>query len=263
VGSLDLIDVARWLGRKANELSFGPPVTHVYNPLSYAWEPHRCYLDRFGRGEREVILLGMNPGPWGMVQTGVPFGDVEMVRGWLGIEGRLRRPRKEHHKRPVMGFECHRREVSGGRLWGWARSRCSSPERFFERFIILNYCPLAFLEESGRNRTPDRLPAKETMPLFELCDEALRRSVSVVQPRSVVGIGRFAERRARSALQGEQIDIGFVSHPSPANPGANRGWDRLVESELRDLGIALPCAPSRTSHEPVGRSHRVSEGRRQ
>lgn len=237
---MKLIDSARRLGREIDGFSFGPPVTHVYNPLSYAWEPHRRYLKRVGEHEREVLLLGMNPGPWGMVQTGVPFGDVVLVRDWLGIDGPVERPEKEHPKRPVLGFECHRREVSGQRLWGWVRHRFSSPERFFERFLVLNYCPLAFLEESGRNRTPDRLPRKESERLFEVCDEALQREVSILNPKWVLGIGRFAERRAKHVLEGQGIDVGFLSHPSPANPRVNQGWDRIVEEELRGLGIELP-----------------------
>ncbi|HXV65399.1 MAG TPA: uracil-DNA glycosylase family protein [Vicinamibacteria bacterium] len=240
VGALKLIEGARRLGRKLDALSFGPPVTHVYNPLSYAWELHRRYLERYGDGEREVVLVGMNPGPWGMVQTGVPFGDVEMVRDWLGIDGRVGRPKKEHPRRRVRGFECHRSEVSGHRLWGWARERFGSPERFFERFFVLNYCPLAFLERSGRNRTPDHLPAKETAPLFELCDETLYRAVGYLRPRWVIGIGRFAERRAQRALTDLEVNVGFLSHPSPANPRSNRGWDRLAEEQLHTLGIEVP-----------------------
>ena len=154
-----LIGVARRLSRAVQELDFGPPVSHVYNPLVYAWESHRTYLERYGQGRKEVIFLGMNPGPWGMAQTGVPFGEVGLVRDWLGIESAVAKPEREHPKRPVEGFDCRRSEVSGRRLWGWARERFGTPEQFFSRFFVANYCPLVFLEESGRNRTPDRLPA--------------------------------------------------------------------------------------------------------
>ncbi|HKJ89152.1 MAG TPA: single-stranded DNA-binding protein, partial [Gammaproteobacteria bacterium] len=136
-------------------------MTHVYNPLDYARNPHRRYLERYGRGRREVLLVGMNPGPYGMVQTGVPFGDVGMVRDWMGIEGEVGHPRREHPKRPVEGFGCTRGEASGRRLWGWARDRFGAAEAFFERFYVANYCPLAFFEESGANRTPDKLPRED------------------------------------------------------------------------------------------------------
>jgi single-strand selective monofunctional uracil DNA glycosylase len=218
-------------------LRFGPPVTHVYNPLEYAWASHQLYLRRFGRRRREVVLLGMNPGPWGMAQTGIPFGDVEMVRDWLGIEAPVERPEREHPRRPVEGFACRRSEVSGRRLWGWARDLFGAPEQFFRRFIVVNYCPLSFMEESGRNRTPDKLPAREREPLFAACDESLRRMVAYYRPELVIGIGRFANQRAAAALTGLPVRLDLAPHPSPANPQANRGWAGQMTSVLEKLGI--------------------------
>jgi single-strand selective monofunctional uracil DNA glycosylase len=214
-------------------------VTHVYNPLVYARAAHEAYLARFAGRGREALLLGMNPGPWGMAQTGVPFGDPILVREWMGIEAPVGRPRKEHPRRPVRGLESPRREVSGRRLWGWARQRFGPAASFFGRFLVLNYCPLAFLEESGRNRTPDRLPPAEREPLERICDEALREMVEALGPRMVVGIGRFAERRARLALGQGDLVAGSIPHPSPASPAANRDWAGAAETAFRDLGIRL------------------------
>src|SRR5690606_33044726 len=236
---MDLVDISRALAERVATLEFAPPVCCVYNPLQYAREPHELYLRRYGERDHEVLLLGMNPGPFGMVQTGVPFGDVSMVRDWLGITGRVERPPAEHPKRPVHGFACTRTEVSGSRLWGWARDRYGTPERFFERFFVVNYCPLAFVEESGRNRTPDKLPAAEQAALLAACDEALRRVVLHLSPRFVIGIGGFAERRARSALGDCTAAIGTILHPSPASPLANRGWSAAIERQLTELGIEL------------------------
>jgi len=235
----DLAAIARDLRDEVSRLSFAPPVTHVYNPLEYAWEPHEEYLRRYGAGTKEVVLVGMNPGPWGMAQTGVPFGEVSLVRDWLGIDGAVGAPADPHPKRPVEGFGCRRSEVSGRRLWGWARERFGPPERFFARFFVANYCPLAFLEESGRNRTPDKLPAGECRPLYAACDRALRRTAELLAPRRVVGIGAFAEKRARAALEGLDVPIGSVLHPSPASPAANRDWSGEAERQLREQGIEL------------------------
>ena len=234
---MNLVDNARRLQRAVAALDFGPPVAYVYDPLDYAWEPHRDYLERYARGHPEVLLVGMNPGPFGMAQTGVPFGDVEMVRGWLGITGAVRQPARVHPKRPVIGFACARREISGQRLWGWARDTFGTPERFFARFFVANYCPLAFVEASGRNFTPDKLPADERAPLFAACDRALAALVRHLAPRHVVGIGKFAAQRAAHALAGEQITIGSVPHPSPASPIANRGWAGQMTRALEDIGI--------------------------
>ncbi len=231
--------IAAELSAELAPLRFGPPVTHVYDPSRYAAEVHRAYLERYGSSPKEVVLLGMNPGPWGMAQTGVPFGEIAAVRDWLGLAGAVGRPGHEHPKRPVQGFACPRSEVSGRRLWGWARHRFGTPERFFTRFFVHNYCPLVFMEESGRNRTPDRLPAAERAPLFAACDRALRRSVERLGAGRVVGVGRFAEERAREALAGLDVEIGRILHPSPASPLANRDWGGQVERQLAALGIRL------------------------
>ena len=235
-----LIDIAAELAAEASRLKFTTPVTHVYNPLDYAWRAHAQYLELYGDAPKEVLFLGMNPGPWGMAQTGVPFGEVSAVRDWLGIDSEIRRPEHEHPKRQITGFSCSRSEVSGARLWGWAREVFGTPRRFFSRFFIANYCPLAFLEESGRNRTPDKLPAAEREPLLKICDRALRRTVEYLQPKMVVGVGAFAEGRARSALDGIDVAIGRILHPSPASPAANRGWAEQATRELRELGVDLP-----------------------
>ncbi len=236
---MTLHDVTKWLVTELHALRFAPPVAHVYNPLEYAAAPYALYLDRYGLKPREVVLLGMNPGPFGMVQTGVPFGDVTSVRDFLKIEAPVERPASEHPKRPVLGFDIGRGEVSGKRIWSWAAETFTTPEAFFKRIFVANYCPLAFLEKGGKNRTPDKLPKAERQALFGLCDEALRRTVEVLKPRLVVGIGRFAEKRAREALDSTGIEIGNVLHPSPASPKANQGWAAQATTQLRDLGVRL------------------------
>jgi single-strand selective monofunctional uracil DNA glycosylase len=238
---MTLVDISRALSERVASLRFAAPVCCVYNPLDYARASHELYLSRYGSGSKEVLLLGMNPGPFGMAQTGVPFGEVAMVRDWLGIVAPVVKPPHEHPKRPVLGFACERAEVSGARLWGFARDRFGTPERFFERFFVANYCPLAFVEESGRNRTPDKLPAEEQRALLAACDEALRSVVRSLRPRIVVGVGGFAEQRARAALAGESVAVGMILHPSPANPLANRGWADVVERQLEELGVSLPA----------------------
>jgi single-strand selective monofunctional uracil DNA glycosylase len=174
---MDLKTITAGLVEKVSGLTFGFPVSHVYNPLVYAHAPHARYLKRYGRPPREVLFLGMNPGPWGMAQTGVPFGEISAVREWMGIDAPVAVPFVEHPKRPILGFSCPRTEVSGRRLWGWARNRFETPERFFSRFFVANYCPLVFMEESGKNRTPNTLPKTESGPLFTACDQALRETV--------------------------------------------------------------------------------------
>src|SRR6188768_1279806 len=99
-----LREISRRLATRVSGLRFAAPVAYTYNPLLYARAPHEAYLERYGQGPKECLLLGMNPGPFGMAQTGVPFGDVGMVRGWLEIEGAVTKPAREHPGRPVSGF---------------------------------------------------------------------------------------------------------------------------------------------------------------
>ena len=117
----DLFRITDDLLEALDPLEFSDPVTHIYNPLKYARSAYDEYLERYGRKPKEVLLLGMNPGPWGMVQTGVPFGEISAVRDWMGIKPHGGTPGTGHPKRPIEGFLCKRREVSGKRLWGWAK----------------------------------------------------------------------------------------------------------------------------------------------
>jgi len=233
------VSLTRALAREVDVLRFAPPVEYVYNPLVYARNPLEQYLTRFAHKPVEVLLLGMNPGPFGMAQTGVPFGEVSIVRDWMGIQGPVQHPPHEHPKRPITGFDCPRSEVSGKRLWGWAQDRFGAAEEFFARFFVWNYCPLVFLEESGRNRTPDKLPKPERDALFAVCDANLSRMVDFLNPGLVLGIGRFAEGRAIAALGTDGPRIGTILHPSPASPIANRGWAPQAERQLLDLGVEL------------------------
>lgn len=234
----------RSLAREASKLRFEAPVACVYNPLEYAAEAAEAYVTRFLRAPIDALFLGMNPGPWGMVQTGIPFGEVGLVRDWMGIEASIGKPPREHPKRPVEGFACARSEVSGRRLWGWVAERFGTPEAFFERFFVWNYCPLVFMEEGGKNRTPDKLTASERQALFALCDQALAGLVEACQPQRIIGVGRFAQKQARAALGPDSIPVETVLHPSPASPIANRGWAPQAEAQLIAMGLDLPTSPA-------------------
>lgn len=206
-------------------------VSHVYDPLKYAWNAHEWYVNQFGNSRKDILLVGMNPGPWGMAQTGVPFGEVSAVRDWMGMPSSIviGKPENEHPKRPVTGLSCARSEVSGKRFWTeWARKTYGDdPKDFFNRFYVHNYCPLMFLESSGKNRTPVQLRAYERKLVSDICDKALREVVQAVKPRVVCGVGGFATERCRFALK-DLVEKGLLIqgmlHPSPASPIANRGW---------------------------------------
>ncbi|MDR3213994.1 MAG: single-stranded DNA-binding protein [Azoarcus sp.] len=233
-----LIAAAQELSATVEKMDFAAPVTHVYNPLDYAWNIHENYLCRYGDGRKRVVFLGMNPGPFGMVQTGVPFGEVAAVRDWLGLEGPVAQPAHVNPKRPVEGFACTRSEVSGRRLWGLFRDRFDTADAFFAAHFVANYCPLAFLVD-GRNLTPDKLPGTEQAALLAACDAHLRALVAALEPEWLIGIGGWAEARAVAALEasGGGPRIGRILHPSPASPAANRGWAEAASRQLIGFGV--------------------------
>ncbi|MEI6676008.1 MAG: uracil-DNA glycosylase family protein [Verrucomicrobiota bacterium] len=234
-----LIEAARHLAATLRGLEFSQPVTHVYRPLDYAWKSHEIYLQRFGIGLKRVLFLGMNPGPFGMAQTGVPFGEIAAVRDWMGIEATVERPQPEHPKRPVEGFACQRSEVSGRRLWGLFATNFPRAEDFFANHFVLNFCPLVWMSESGANLTPDKLPAAEMAPVEDACLAHLVAVIARLQPAYLIGVGAFAEERLRRAAEvlASKSVIGKVLHPSPASPVANRGWAQAATRQLQALGV--------------------------
>ena len=231
-----LIAQTQSLSKAVGKLTFSAPVSHVYNPLEYAWAPHEQYLRRFGNNSKKTVFLGMNPGPFGMVQCGVPFGEIAAVRDWMHIDAPVAKPTSENPERPIEGFACTRSEVSGRRLWGLFQQRFPNANDFFAEHFVANYCPLAFFDRS-RNLTPDKLSVSETEPLYAACDEYLRQLADALQPEWIVGVGGFAEARARQALAKHEVRIGKVLHPSPASPAANRGWAEAAEKQLVTQGI--------------------------
>ena len=239
-----LIEITKQLSKNVSDLSFSPPVAYIYNPLEYAWNSHKKYLEKYGEGKGRVLLIGMNPGPWGMAQTGVPFGEVSGVREFLGIQEQVQQPERTHPKRPIHGFECPRSEVSGRRVWEWAKHRYATSVNFFNAFFLINYCPLCFMEEGGKNRTPDKLKPEERDALFEVCDIALQKFVEALEPSKIVGIGGFAKKRAMKTLGRDDIET--ILHPSPASPMANRGWAPQIEKQFETMGVQMPL-PARVA----------------
>ena len=223
------------------------PATVILNPLRYAWAPHARYLERLAPpGDAEepwtgALWLGMNPGPWGMAQTGVPFGCVPLVRDFLGIEEAVEVPQNTHPKRPILGFACTRREVSGERLWGAIQEDAGSPEDFRQRHFITNYCPLVWQAESGKNLTPDKLPGERMAPVLAACDAHLAQVIRAVRPAQIIGVGTWAEKCAKRVVEAAalEVPVGRVLHPSPASPAANRGWAAAARTQLAALGHPL------------------------
>ncbi len=245
-----ILAAARELSLEVGQLSFSAPVAYTYNPLDYAWAGHEAYVRRFGGGKKEVLFLGMNPGPFGMAQTGVPFGEIAAVTLWMGLHAAISQPPATHPKRPVQGFSCPRSEVSGRRLWGLFEDMYGSADNFFAQAYVANYCPLIWMSESGANITPDKLPREQVAAVDAACQRHLVRLIDILQPRLLVGVGAYALKQLELAAANlpeelqKQLVSGTILHPSPASPVANKFWPQRPREQLLALleqtGLTLP-----------------------
>ena len=245
----EMIEAARLLSDEVNSLEFGEPVAYVYNPLHYAWDPHERYLSTYAAGKKKTLFLGMNPGPFGMAQTGVPFGEIDAVINWLHLFGMVSTPAKTHPKRPIEGFSCSRSEVSGRRLWGLFRDVYGSAEEFFKTAFVANYCPLIWMSESGANITPDKLSSSDRAMVDKACMDHLVRIIQVLVPEYLVGVGAYATKKleeAASMIPSANFKIGTILHPSPASPVANKNWPARPIEQLQEMGL-LPISSGNLS----------------
>lgn len=239
--SQQLLSVEQNLAIEVGKITFRSPVEYVYNPLEYAFNIHTMYVEKYCNTVKKILFLGMNPGPWGMVQTGVPFGEINMVRNWLKISGPVGKPAKEQPSRKVTGFQCTRSEVSGKRLWGLFQELCKSPEKFFKHAYIHNYCPIALMNKKGCNITPAELKGQEVQTLHAACDKALAKAISILKVEIVIGIGGYAEKRAQLVVQSSKLPVKVLClpHPSPRAVN-NKNWSEKATQKLSEFGL-LEC----------------------
>ena len=170
-----------------------------------------------------------------------------MVRDWMAITGDVPRPKTNTPNAPFKDLRARARRSAAPACGKWAQHRFGTPEAFFKRFFVVNHCPLAFLEESGRNRTLDKLPKHESQPLFQACDKALADTLEALSPSWAIGVGAFAKNRLETIAHERNLDvkIGMILHPSPASPLANRGWQPQAEAQL-DAQLGPGWRPSQT-----------------
>ncbi|RZF44591.1 hypothetical protein LSTR_LSTR001349 [Laodelphax striatellus] len=212
-------------------------VEYIYNPLECAYDVHRNFVHKFCISSKKILFLGMNPGPWGMMQTGVPFGDVISVKNWLKVTGEIIKPLKEHHLRPVSGFDCKRVEVSGKRFWAFAQHLSNgNPAVFFRNSFVHNYFPFVLMTESGKNVTPADLKPAEQKELESLCDESLCSVIDLLKVETIIAIGRYTEKRVKAVLRKtpKNVDVVYMMHPSPRNPKSNQEWMSTAINCLRE-----------------------------
>lgn len=233
----DLVSLAAELSTSLGKVAGTLSADYVYDPSDYAKEPHDDYLRKYASGAKRVMLLGMNPGPWGMAQTGVPFGAVSQVRDWLNVGGKINEPEVFHPKRPVLGWDCPREEVSGRRLWDLLGSIYGTAKKMVDELVVVNYCPLLLLEgDEGKCRNLPLDKARGAARLLDVCDAHLAEVLKVVRPEVAIGVGAWAEGRLR-LVAGANVNVDRMLHPSPASPMANRCFPQAARQVLARHGV--------------------------
>ncbi len=245
----EVLAAAVELSDEMDRLTFAPPVAFTYNPLNYARAGHEAYIRRFATTPKQTLYLGMNPGPFGMAQTGVPFGEIPAVTLWMGITAAIAQPPSTHPKRPVQGFSCPRSEVSGRRLWGLFEELYGSAESFFSQAYVANYCPLIWMSESGANLPPTQLPRAQAAQIDAACRRHLVRLIRILQPSLLIGVGAYALQQMQAAaaeIPERSFTIGSILHPSPASPVSNKCWPAKPREQILSLlsQAHLPLPPN-------------------
>ena len=215
-------------------------IDYAYNPLDYAWKPHKVYLEKYGGLGAKTIIMGMNPGH-GMGNTGIPFGCPEKVKTYLDITNlKVKQPMKTHPKRKITGLECTKPEISGKRIWGIIEEIYGSPTNAFNEIFVLNHFPLWMFNESGQNITPDKLRKSTTKEIFTACNKYLTDVIQILNCKTIIGVGKYAQKMAKLALYDIEIEtiiVKEIPHPSPANPLANKDkgkiWKRLSKKVIK------------------------------
>ena len=238
-----LIKASRQLATRCAAIEFPADINLIYHPLIYAAAPYEEYLRKFAAGPKRNIFIGINPGPWGMVQTGIPFGEINAVQNYLKIRTAAVAPAVNYPELPILGPTCRRAEVSGKRLWGLIAATFPRAEDFFADNLIFNYCPVFFSRVTGGKRvnvTPDKLPRPVREQLYAPCDEFLGQATTLLEPKFLIGVGGFALKRLTEIFPNPDFIISSITHPSPLNAQANKNFSGLAGDKLRALGAWKP-----------------------
>ena len=214
-------------------------IEFAYNPLNYAWEPHKKYLENYGSLGAKTIVMGMNPGH-GMGNTGIPFGCPEKVSKYLNITGlEVKEPVNIHPKRRINGLECKKPEISGKRIWGLIEDIYGPPKNAFKNIFVLNHFPLWMFNSEGQNITPDKLKKSSAEDIFKICNKYLSDIINMLNAKKIIGVGKYANKMAHEAIKENNLEgiiIEEIPHPSPANPIANKDkgalWKKISKSVI-------------------------------
>lgn len=67
----DFLNIINELNYRLEYIAIPPPVACIYNSTQYARTTFEQYVRKYCNTKKPIMYFGMNPGPWGMSQTGV------------------------------------------------------------------------------------------------------------------------------------------------------------------------------------------------
>jgi len=205
--------------RKANLKKY--PDIVVINPLEYLWLQYGYYTSCYHNQYPRAMIIGMNPGPKGMSQTGIPFGSPNIIPSILPnkslfneIRDNEGSPVSSPHRR-ITGPSNTTVEVSGNRLWSALIKRYGDFKSITSEIFVDNICPLLFLcgKNGSKNLTPDKLtPSPAKIILIRLCTERLQKIYQCLgEPSNIVALGRWSHKFLEKMFP--KVRVTYILHP--------------------------------------------------
>ena len=207
----------------------------VWNPQLYGLPLYRRFAtEHLPTSRGAIVALGLNPGKYGMSQTGIPFTDVtRAARVGIAIEPPGLAPAS---LRPFL--KSYRVERSSASVYNLLDALWGGPAEGWRRLWAVAPCGLLFLEPDGTNVTPADARLARRDDVRELRLRVIRESVEAARPRGVLLLGQDVARVAADALG--DVETLVVDHPVARGPG-RRGpawWAGVVAQAVRARGWA-------------------------
>jgi single-strand selective monofunctional uracil DNA glycosylase len=233
----------------------------VLNPGRYGERWHARFRRAYPMSPRPLLVFGLNPGPYGMAQTGVPFTDLKRLESalpglWKDLVASGEPVTRPGLAPPSLARHLTRTfESSSVRVYRFLERAYGRPELALREVVFVNPCPLLFIDpETGANRTPADLPralrARKAAELVHAFEELRRatvlEAVAELEPRGAILLGRDVAAAVGEALRAALGARSVVEweHPARAVPET---WSRGLADELRKRGLLRPLAKSRSA----------------
>ncbi|XP_073819638.1 uncharacterized protein isoform X2 [Musca autumnalis] len=240
-------DLERELNVKLREFSFQ---LHTYNPVVHAAEIHCNYLQKYLDSPKRILFVGMNPGRYGALQTGIPFGNITTVKIGMGLKGRITPTPGQRGKIRIRGLEAPEVEhdSSSTRFWRLISELFDGAENYldllFEKCFVHNFCPLVFIDSDGLNVS---LPYIEPNPrLFAECRKTLGKQITLLKPDLIICIGKFVRSMLSKTRQAKGREILMIEHPSYKNYISADKWIEDAKEVFQSNGLFWEIIRGRT-----------------